>query len=252
MLEAYFDDSGTHDESPIVVVGGLLGTTEQWMYLDDHWRPLLDAPLEGKPKLKQFHLSHCAALDGEFSGYKRPESDHLRWKFRKIIVDAGLRSISYGIQTAAWNRHVKGKYRKLLGGSAEAFCVAACVRAAFQEAAKKRQDIVSVTFDQGRNTPQLAEWADKAFGSFIEDMGDMVALGPNFWPVSSVTALQAADTIATETYWFAKRRINGEAAISPHLASLIKGIESNAFILDEQNIEKWVRERGSTGLLSLV
>ncbi len=34
MLKAYFDDAGTHASAPVVVMGGLVGTVEQWDALE--------------------------------------------------------------------------------------------------------------------------------------------------------------------------------------------------------------------------
>ena len=38
---AYLDESGTHDDSPIMLMGGFLGNTEQWERFNDEWRSLL-------------------------------------------------------------------------------------------------------------------------------------------------------------------------------------------------------------------
>jgi hypothetical protein len=57
MLCTYFDDSGTHANSSVVVIGGLIGTTEQWKIFNRGWAALLDMPRPGKPSLKLFHLS---------------------------------------------------------------------------------------------------------------------------------------------------------------------------------------------------
>jgi hypothetical protein len=45
MLKAYFDDAGTHAASPAVVLGGLIGTVDQWERLEKLWGLRLADPL---------------------------------------------------------------------------------------------------------------------------------------------------------------------------------------------------------------
>src|SRR5947209_3862900 len=93
LLRAYFDDSGTHGNSEVVVMGGLIGTVEQWDRFEAAWAAKLACPLEGKPPLKKgFHLSACNARDGEFSHYSDAEQDALIHAFRQIIIDCMLTS----------------------------------------------------------------------------------------------------------------------------------------------------------------
>ena len=70
---AYFDDSGSHTDSEIVTIGGVIGTPQQWNDFDKRWKALLAEPLPGKPKLRMFHLSHCNAREGEFQAYSDAE-----------------------------------------------------------------------------------------------------------------------------------------------------------------------------------
>jgi len=47
MLRAYFDDSGTHDGSKIVVVAGIMGSESELLSLELLWRELLNDPVCG-------------------------------------------------------------------------------------------------------------------------------------------------------------------------------------------------------------
>ena len=66
MLKAYFEDAGTHDGAPVAVMGGLIGTVEQWDELEKRWdRQLVDPlPEVGKSRLSAFHMADCEASRG--------------------------------------------------------------------------------------------------------------------------------------------------------------------------------------------
>ena len=41
MFNAYYDESGTHNGSPITVLGGFLGEAIQWAEFEREWRKVL-------------------------------------------------------------------------------------------------------------------------------------------------------------------------------------------------------------------
>ena len=55
MMEAYFDESGTHGESLVMCIAGYLLTSEQATHLDREWADVLR-----KFGVKIFHAVDCA------------------------------------------------------------------------------------------------------------------------------------------------------------------------------------------------
>src|SRR5258708_23331957 len=55
---AYLDESGTHDDSPIMLMGGFLGNTEQWERFNDEWRVLFTT--SGASRCLGTGVVHCA------------------------------------------------------------------------------------------------------------------------------------------------------------------------------------------------
>ena len=90
MVFAYFDDSGTHSQSDIVLMAGVFGYANQWEYFAELWARKLADPSPGKPPLTRFHMAECQASDGEFSGWKRHETDFLVHELGSIILKAGI------------------------------------------------------------------------------------------------------------------------------------------------------------------
>jgi len=61
MLEAYFDESGTHRGSPVMCVAGYLFDSDQAFRLDQEWGATL-----ADFGLSHFHAVDCAHGKGEF------------------------------------------------------------------------------------------------------------------------------------------------------------------------------------------
>jgi hypothetical protein len=102
MLKIYLDDSGTHAAAPWVVVGGLIGTEDQWKNFDADWRAKLLCPMDGKKSLNKFSLYDCQEAINEFEGYSRNESDLVTGEFRRIIKRSGVVGYSSAIDKIAW------------------------------------------------------------------------------------------------------------------------------------------------------
>src|SRR5215472_6623878 len=101
ILRAYLDDAGTHARSDVTVMGGLIGTVEQWEKFEAAWIARLADPLPGygKPPLRMFHLNHCVRHwpKSEFEHYSDTESAALRHDFRQIIIDAKLTGVAAAV-----------------------------------------------------------------------------------------------------------------------------------------------------------
>ncbi len=219
MMEFYLDDSGTHKGSRVAVWGGVVGYRQFFDELEVAWKAQLACPCAGRPPIKAFHSSHLAAGDGEFADYSEAERNLTRWNFRKVILDAGLTLLSFGISVDDWEAIVPGPARLILG-SAERMIFGQAVVAGCAAAKSERQPL-SFQFDKGRRSPGLDSVIQPALDAAEMD-GHSVSYG--FSPVVDNMGLQAADLVAHETYqFFAEYVDNSNAQARPHLRRLFEG-----------------------------
>lgn len=96
-LTAYIDESGTHDDSSIVIIAGVVGHAGQWRKFEKKWgRMLLDH------KLPYFHAKEIENGHGIGKGWttdqKRPLykcSDKLTAKYSLFQFIAGMKTSDY-------------------------------------------------------------------------------------------------------------------------------------------------------------
>jgi Protein of unknown function (DUF3800) len=234
MLGAFFDDSGTHAGSPAAVIGGLLGTDQQWDAFERAWTSRLAAPLPSRPPLKEYHLTHCRARQGEFQDYSQGEIDHITYLFRHIILDIGFVTMAVAVNLAAWDEMVVGDLEGQFGVPVE-LCFTKCIEVLMDRIRRdKPGEKVLVCVDQGTKR-YLGEWpalyrSQSAHYPEIESVF--------FAPVPKVVGLQGADMIAAETYQYAKECLKNrnDAVANPHFRDYLLRQLSVGLLYDREHI----------------
>jgi hypothetical protein len=238
MLGAFFDDSGTHAGSPAVVIGGLLGTDEQWDAFAEAWAALLAVPLPDRPPLKEYHLTHCRARQGEFQDYSQGEIDRITYLFRNIILDIGFVTIAVAVNLAAWNEIVVDDLEDEFGTPSQ-LCFSQCIELIITTIRFRRPgEKVLICVDQGTK-PYLSAWSE-LYRSQADCYPEIERIF--FAPVPKVVALQGADMIAAETYQYAKECLkNGKDAVTnAHFRDYLKRELSTGLLYDREHIAEAV------------
>jgi hypothetical protein len=161
VLEGYFDDSGTHGDTRVVVWGGFLGTVDQWVDLDRRWREKLAKPLPNKARLKKFALADCRWAVEEFESYSYAERDLIQADFRQLIIDVGVIGMAYAVDRHAYTELMSQEAQNFFGDP-EMMCFGECFHGAIYTARTKFADHAEMAlhFDQGRHSGKLAAIVD--------------------------------------------------------------------------------------------
>ena len=238
VLGAFFDDSGTHPDSPVVAIGGLLGTEAQWDEFAPRWEALVKEPLPGRGPIKKFGLSRLRGGYEDFRDYGRADRDQINTRFKSIILDVGLVSLASAVDRKAWNELIVGALKNEFG-KLEEYCFVKCVDSVIDTIrTRKPGEKVHFFFDRGIRH-QFLDWA-KLYLAQSERYPEID--GFTFAPVREVVALQGADLIASETYQFAqawlKDRENPKA--HPQFQDFIYRDLSAGAILAREHIQEMI------------
>lgn len=103
-LIAYFDDSGTHNDSDVILIAGLVATAEEWSGVGVAWSAVL-----AEHGVKRFHRFDCEAGVGEFDLWPRARRDLLYHDLRATLSGVLMRS-SHVIYRRDWNEIVEGQF----------------------------------------------------------------------------------------------------------------------------------------------
>lgn len=198
MLTAYFDDSGTHAGSHVVVYGGFIARDEVWADLETEWRPLLR-----HYGLSAFHLAHCEAGDHEFDLWPRAKRDMVLYEFRQLVLNRDIWGISIAVSRADWDELVVGIARNF-AGEADEFCARMCIYDALQfTTVDETERQVAVVFD---DRPHRSVDILRMARPFLEQGLDGMELASvTFGKMKQIIPLQAADMLAWEAYTNAKQ-----------------------------------------------
>lgn len=198
MLRAYFDDSGTHYDSKVVVVAGVMGTQSELQSLDTLWSAHLDRPLCGlKPRISEFHAYDCFNSVGEFAGWKRTETDYFRRQLRDTIIKSRVAAYGIAMSRADWDEIIDGDVRAILG-NAEGNAVRNCFVRILHWAVQNTFDPdLAFVFDDSDNLERKRDILS-VYDAFKQQVTVKNISGIAFLDSEVVRPLQAADLFAWE------------------------------------------------------
>jgi hypothetical protein len=237
MMRAYFDGSGTHDDSPAVVFSGIVGSSNAWEAFEGQWKARLDSPVPGKPPLKRFHMTDCVARTGEFEGYSEPESDWAIHDFRQIILRHELYGYSVAVSNNDWNTLITDDMRRHLG-DAERYCFNKIINAMVDLVRAHSNDKeLTLIFD---DSPQRADAQQSLLRQYHARPRWEEVKGISFLSSTEFSPLQAADMVAWEIYTVAQAWLKHgiRATPRPHLMPFVESGRFDAGIIDKKKIEE--------------
>ena len=215
MLWGYFDDSGTHDDAQIVLVGGICGTEAQLGSLERTWRAEIDSPMCGrKPRVRRFHAFECHnSLGTDYTGWTRTETDHFWHRLVSLIIDSGVTPYGVACVRQDWDDLIKGDVRQVYG-NAEQMCIKNCFVKAVDWAERNSFD-PKMTFVFDNRPSAVKKEAAVASHAFEHGRPNKLPqlVGTAFLNSFDILPLQAADLIAWELYQFANDIFSGETTM---------------------------------------
>lgn len=203
LLRAYFDDSGTHDDAPAVVVAGYLASAEKWHEFACEWAGMLS---EGN--LTYWHQVDFAHRVTEYIGWTEEKRVMFMQRAIGIIKNTVIAGVSCGVNTTAFR-----ELAPRLPLRPYAFCAMGCFKHlekwAFENSHRDPIDCIFEAGTQGESeiSDMVRELTSDEDGERLGFRIDPLRLGKK----KQLLPLQTADILAYEFYLEARNgHINGE------------------------------------------
>jgi hypothetical protein len=200
--EAYFDESGTHENSPVLCVGGYIIEKEACERLDDSWLQMLN-----KFNLPFFRMSACAQGVDPFDKLPMPQ----RIKAETEAIAIIRREITLGIAVTVDPKIYEEIIPKIPElGDAYSFCAHTCLTAVKSWARESNyKGDIAYFFESGHKSQSEANQIMQNIFKIPELRQQHRYLSHSFVDKEKVRPVQAADMIAWHWQKDHKRRDEG-------------------------------------------
>ena len=199
-LTAYYDESGTHDDSDRVVLAGFIAESERWLAFEPQWKQALvdfELPLD-KEGLRHFHMVDFANRAPPYHKWTEPVRRERLNRLLDLIKDHAEASVAVVVPRLSYEAATTPTERKLTQGpygfaALTAFAVMqnvmvddAYVTCYFEDGVKNAGDMISIYQDAKKlDAPEIRH----ILSISLQDKRRFVPL-------------QAADILAYEIYKF--------------------------------------------------
>ncbi len=255
ILTSYFDESGTHDESPVTVMAGIMGTAAQW----GRFQIGLNR-LKRRHGFKTFHATEFKKRSGEFSGWSPERCVEMLFDLTALAEKTVMEGVTFPLNNADYDQQYRGTEtpRRVRLDTKYGLCFRVCLIHLVSEAVRRlgphktfAESRMHVVMESGHRHAGDAERV------FNEEKKELEGLGCNL--LSSITfagkdcdPLMVADFISHTTHM---RSVRKEAPVPripfPLPSSRARGLVHLEFqpdglaMLKESIVQQIVQQRRS-------
>ena len=235
--QAFFDESGSHDGSPILCVAGYVFRKNEAIKLGHEWRKVLRWK-----KLPYFHMVDCAHGNGPFANLTKDERISVQTKLIEVIKRYAIQGIAITVNPVEYERCAKRlPYKRGLYDNAYAFCAQVIMTgvSVFIER-NPRIGKMAYFFEAGhRSAPQADE--------IMRTMFAQPAIKQQFRYTAHVFVekqdspqIQAADLLAWQ--WYTDRRHESEGRPRRKDCASLLQLHHNAVHIDSNELDRIATE----------
>ena len=137
ILTAYLDESGTHGDSPVTVMAGVMANATQWARFEAKF-----AALKAKHGFRVFHTKKFKRRKGDFKGWDLLKQLSLMSDFAKLSENSFTEGVTFTLDNAEYEASYKGgdKPRRLRLESKYGLCFRNCLLFFILETVKRTRE----------------------------------------------------------------------------------------------------------------
>lgn len=158
VFTGYLDESGTHDESPITVMGGLLARAEQWERFEKGF-----SALQRHHGFRVWHSKKFRNKKGDFKGWTDEQLSALYWDLAHLTNSGLTGAVTMTLKNADFENiyRCEPRPRKARFDSKYGFCFRIClyhfIREALKRQHRKKVPPLHIVLEAGHNNYGDAE-----------------------------------------------------------------------------------------------
>jgi len=201
-FEIYWDDSGTHKESPIAVAACYVATKEQWDQFKINWDEAREQ--EG---FDVFHMADFMATPEykrePFCGWDKNKKSRVYFRLASIINTRVRMGFAIAVPKDAYDRYAPERFRKEYADGHYAFAVKTCMGMVntWHETYAKGQGVQYVFDNMGKGRGEIGDiWKMAEQEPEEAEKGGFRPGGYSFQSKEFFKPLQAADILAWNMY----------------------------------------------------
>lgn len=196
LYTAYFDESGTHDDSEVVAVAGFVANPSQWEQFSEDWQ----AALNDCCSLEYFHMSDFESRHGPYESWTDAERKDRLNRFLDIIQKHAQQSIGFVIPKGSFDLLMSDRAKEVCGDAYGLAAIGCWHKLAITARDPRVDGVLEYVMESGARGGGALLKIVAERSEDVEWLDSTRILSLSFRDKRAFPPLQAADILAYELY----------------------------------------------------